>query len=702
LKIRSIILCALGLVAWVNAQSDVKIHGKVLDAESNQVLVGANIIVESMAIGAVSNAHGRFEIENVLNGSYSLRAEYMGYQAETQSVRVAGGEPVFVFFRMQPIVLNLQNISVAADRFSTLTHENDFDIRIDRERIEQSGSDNVSRLLKGLPGVQVTETGSAGNAQKVSIRGSNSNQVLVFVDGVKLNDEMTGEVDLSQIPLHHVESIQVKKGGSSSLFGSGAIGGAVYISTMQTAEKRAGITLTCGPFDYFKVEPHVNGSFDRWVYTLSLQTMRSKGDYPYSYHTADDHVQHATRENADILSHNIFARAGYVNGDHQIGLRAQYYSSVRGLPGKVNYWTRYARSENKRAIYNLDYRFLTKTLNIDHFAVLIMILLFMIIAPLLLDNKLPGIKGMEVLEYIREKNYDMMVAMITSYASLEIAVKATDDGAYDFIPKPFTPQELKSSIDNISKQLFLKRITRKMQDEGKRIRYQFLSILSHELKSPLNAIEGYLLLMKDKKAGESIDNYMQMIERTLDRIEAMRNLTMDLLDFTKIRLDRREEKVEEIEVKNIARMSISTVKPFAIQKNVKIHLNTDKQVVMRADPNDLEIIFNNLLSNAVKYNKNNGEVWVNISEREDTVFIAVKDSGIGMKDEEVNQLFKEFVRIKNEKTRNIHGSGLGLSIVRKITDIYKGSIDVRTEPDKGSEFIVSLPTREYKNNTNQN
>jgi two-component system, sensor histidine kinase and response regulator len=64
----------------------------------------------------------------------------------------------------------------------------------------------------------------------------------------------------------------------------------------------------------------------------------------------------------------------------------------------------------------------------------------------LLDNKLPGIKGMEVLEYIRMKNYDIMVAMITSYASLEIAVKATDDGAYDFIPKPFTPQELKSSI----------------------------------------------------------------------------------------------------------------------------------------------------------------------------------------------------------------------------------------------------------------
>jgi two-component system, sensor histidine kinase and response regulator len=157
----------------------------------------------------------------------------------------------------------------------------------------------------------------------------------------------------------------------------------------------------------------------------------------------------------------------------------------------------------------------------------------------LLDNKLPGIKGLEVLEYIRMKNHDIMVAMITSYASLEIAVKATDDGAYDFIPKPFTPQELKSSIDNISKQLFLKRITSKMKQEGKQIRYQFLSVLSHELKAPLNAIEGYLRIMHDKQAGENIGNYEQMIERAMDRIQGMRSLVMDLLDFTRIRLEKK-------------------------------------------------------------------------------------------------------------------------------------------------------------------
>ena len=91
--------------------------------------------------------------------------------------------------------------------------------------------------------------------------------------------------------------------------------------------------------------------------------------------------------------------------------------------------------------------------------------------------------------------------MITSYASLDLAVKATNNGAYNFVPKPFTPQELKAAMESITKHLFLKRMTRKMQAEGKEIRFQFLSVLSHELKSPINAIEGYLQIMQDKQAG---------------------------------------------------------------------------------------------------------------------------------------------------------------------------------------------------------
>jgi len=311
----------------------------------------------------------------------------------------------------------------------------------------------------------------------------------------------------------------------------------------------------------------------------------------------------------------------------------------------------------------------------------------------LLDNKLPGMKGTEVLEIIRRNGFDTTVAMITSYASLEIAVKATDDGAYDFIPKPFTPQELKASIDNIVKQLYLRRITQKMQQEGKRIRYQFLSIVSHELKAPLNAIEGYLQIMKDRKLGEDLENYDELIERSLGRVSGMRGLIMDLLDFTKIRLEKKEDKVEKVDIYQRARLAVATAGPMAIQKNVTIHLEAEQELMVEINPSDIDIIFNNLLSNAVKYNVNGGEVWLSVTTDSEGLLITVRDSGIGMSEEELSTLFKEFVRIRNDRTRDITGSGLGLSIVKKLADLYGGRIDVKSSPDKGSEFSVYLPVK---------
>jgi signal transduction histidine kinase len=311
----------------------------------------------------------------------------------------------------------------------------------------------------------------------------------------------------------------------------------------------------------------------------------------------------------------------------------------------------------------------------------------------LLDNKLPGIQGIDVLEYIRNKKYDIVVAMITSYASLDVALKAHKFGATDFVPKPFTPQELKSSIENITKQQYLKRITHKMNEEGKKIRYQFLSVLSHELKAPLNAIEGYLRMMQEKQSGDRIEDYATPIERSLQRIQGMRNLIMDLLDLTKIKLERKEEKIEEVHLSSIASNAIVTVRPYAIQMEVSVILAVKSDAVIMADPTDMEIIFNNLVSNSVKYNKKGGKVEVIIDEDGNDVIIIFSDTGIGIKEEDRENLFAEFVRIKNEKTKNISGSGLGLSIVKKVVELYNGTISVESVPDVGTTFTVRLPRK---------
>jgi len=311
----------------------------------------------------------------------------------------------------------------------------------------------------------------------------------------------------------------------------------------------------------------------------------------------------------------------------------------------------------------------------------------------LLDNKLPGIDGIEVLEYINNKEYDISVMMITSYASLELAINATNNGAYNFVPKPFTPQELKTSVENITKNLFLKRMTKRMREEGKQVRFQFLSVLSHELKSPINAIEGYLKIMKDKQVGDNINDYMEMIDRSIERIKGMRGLILDLLDITRMESGKKSRNIRTIDIIEIARQVMDSLGPLAIQRNIRMELDANEALLINADKNEMEIILNNLISNAVKYNVENGKIIVNISKHENILKIEVEDTGIGMNQEEASLLFHDFVRIKNQKTKYVTGSGLGLSIVKKMVELYSGTICVESEPDKGSKFIVSIPVQ---------
>lgn len=311
----------------------------------------------------------------------------------------------------------------------------------------------------------------------------------------------------------------------------------------------------------------------------------------------------------------------------------------------------------------------------------------------LLDNKLPGIQGIEVLEHINQKNIDTTVMMITSYASLDLAIKATNNGAYNFVPKPFTPQELKTAIEGITKHVYLSRMTKQLNTEGKQIRFQFLSVLSHELKSPINAVEGYLRIMQDKQVGTNLEDYDTMIERSLERIRGMRSLIMDMLDLTKLENGKKKREVTKVDLVQVARISIDTMTPMAIQKNISVFLDSDEpNVYLNADNSEIEIVFNNLISNAVKYNVQDGSVTILIKHEGNKIKISVSDTGIGMSEEEMTRLFQDFSRIKNEKTKGISGSGLGLSIMKKtVEEYYHGNVEVASEPDKGTTFTVEIP-----------
>ncbi|NOR44902.1 MAG: GHKL domain-containing protein, partial [Candidatus Delongbacteria bacterium] len=242
----------------------------------------------------------------------------------------------------------------------------------------------------------------------------------------------------------------------------------------------------------------------------------------------------------------------------------------------------------------------------------------------------------------------------------------------------------------------LNSITKKLTAEKNKIRFQFISVLSHELKSPIAAISNYLKLMEKRIAGNDIDDYDNYIERSQIRIKDMEKLIFDLLDLTRIESGEKKRHFEEVNILDIVNEAIENMEDQISEKNLNVFY--DKQnIKINADRTEIEIIINNLISNAIKYNISSGKIEIKVlklsgspTNGNESLIFSVSDSGIGIEDKDIDKLFKEFSRIKNEKTLHISGSGIGLSTVKKIVGLYDGNIKVESEIGKGTKFTIEL------------
>ena len=310
---------------------------------------------------------------------------------------------------------------------------------------------------------------------------------------------------------------------------------------------------------------------------------------------------------------------------------------------------------------------------------------------LLLDYKLPGINGLEVLEEIESRYPDMVTVVITAYASIETAIIATKRGAFDFIAKPFTPEELRAVVRKATEQNLLRQRTRQLETEKRQVRFQMVSVMAHELKAPINAIESYLQIFLNRTAGNELDAYDGIFNRCKVRLEGMRKLIGDLLDLTRLESQGLNRDLRELNAVTILEFALETVSDKAKQNKIEIEVQTPRPLMIVADSREMETIFNNLLSNAVKYNRFGGKVNVFMELNEGAFHLRVSDTGIGFNEQEGARLFSEFGRIRNEKTKNILGSGLGLSIIKKIVSLYGGDVQAKSKPHIGSTFTISLP-----------
>jgi len=308
---------------------------------------------------------------------------------------------------------------------------------------------------------------------------------------------------------------------------------------------------------------------------------------------------------------------------------------------------------------------------------------------LLLDYKLPDMTGIDVLAAAPGAG-DFLTIMITAFASLEVAVTATKRGAFDFLAKPFTPEELRATISKAARSIYLHRKARKLEEEKRQVRFEFISVLAHELKSPLAAVEGYMHLMKERMKGPELESYDAMIERSVTRIGGMRKLVMDLLDLTRLESGKKKRAIETVDLSKAAALAAENVAAMAEAKKVAVELKVPAGLAMTADSGEVDMILSNLLTNAVKYNREGGRAVLELERRGGAIALRCSDTGIGMTEEELAKLFGEFVRMKNEHTRNIDGSGLGLSILKKVVKLYGGDVKVQSKYGEGTSFELTL------------
>ena len=308
---------------------------------------------------------------------------------------------------------------------------------------------------------------------------------------------------------------------------------------------------------------------------------------------------------------------------------------------------------------------------------------------LLLDLKLPGIGGLDVLREARNLDPPVLTVMVTAYASVTTAVEATRGGTFDFLPKPFTPNEIKAVVRRATRDLILSRQAKKLAADQRRTRFELIRVLVHELKAPLGAVEGYLTSMLDGVVNDE-ETRRHVVTRSIARIQGMRQLILDLLDVTRLEAGMKARDFSTVQLAELARECMDALRPQAEAKHVTMEIAAAPTLELVAVRAEIEIVLNNLLTNAIKYNREGGSVRVSLRRHDDVFEISVHDTGFGLSREDAAKLFNDFVRIKNAKTRGIEGSGLGLATVKRIAGLYHGDATVSSAPEQGSTFTVTL------------
>ena len=321
----------------------------------------------------------------------------------------------------------------------------------------------------------------------------------------------------------------------------------------------------------------------------------------------------------------------------------------------------------------------------------------------LLDFKLPGKSGTEILQEIVSTDPTIVIVVMTGYATIESAVEAMKSGASDFLPKPFTPNELRLIVNRSMEKRNLLVETRRLQAENERIRENFVSVITHEMRGPLVGVEQYLEVLLGGFTGELKSKQSEILSKCKRRIKWLLSLVNEWLDMARIQDTIIIEKLEDVHIKDVINEAIEFIRFQAEKRKIILDFTIpDDLPVIRGNHEALVHLFMNLFSNAIKYNREHGKVSIKACDAEDSILVQVSDTGIGIPKEMLPFIFDEFFRVstirkKKAKTIDETGTGLGLAIAKKLVDAHNGYINVESEEDIGTSVTVHLPKTQPPN-----
>jgi two-component system sensor histidine kinase/response regulator len=307
------------------------------------------------------------------------------------------------------------------------------------------------------------------------------------------------------------------------------------------------------------------------------------------------------------------------------------------------------------------------------------------------DLKMPGISGFEVISAIRAYDPSIVTVVITGFSTVDSAVEAMKNGAYDFLPKPFTPDEFRVITQRGLEKRRLMLETAALRQERDMLQQHFAAIVSHELKAPLGSVQQNLFALAQDLEPALNPEQKARLERMVASIDSLLKMIHGWLraystDFSKLR-----ESFTLVSISSVIAKAAETVGPHAQRKAVEILTNVEEGLPdVRGDEGTLVEAVVNLLGNAVKFSRLGEPVRVEAAYREGSVAISVIDTGVGIPPEELPSVVRGLAQSKAGLEAE-RGSGLGLGITRRIIEAHNGTISVESDLGKGSTFTIRLP-----------